>query len=179
MTGENHCQHDRWVSGAVERYEAPLVRYACRLTGNEEQARDVVQETFLRLCRETSAKLDGHLAEWLYTVCRRRALDVLKKETRMTTLQEHPAEVPAGPASDHVAALERRETTDEILAALDALPCRQQEVVRLKFQSGLSYREIAQFAGLSISNVGYLIHTAIKTIRGQLAGEANSPHKKQ
>ena len=178
MTGKNNCQQATWVQSAVERYEAQLVRYATRLTGNVERGRDVVQETFLRLCQQDAQELDGHLAEWLFTVCRRRALDVMKKETRMTTLKEHPAELSAGPAADHVAALEKRETSDEILAALGALPDKQQEVVRLKFQAGLSYREISKVTGLTTSNVGYLIHTAIKKIREQLGQPVKPPHKK-
>jgi RNA polymerase sigma-70 factor (ECF subfamily) len=40
--------------------------------------------------------------------------------------------------------------------------------VRLKFQAGLSYREISRVTELSVSNVGYLIHTAIRTLRRQL-----------
>ena len=65
-----------WIRAALSRYEGELTRYAQRLTGNLERAREVVQETFLRLCREDSAKIDGHLCEWLFTVCRNQALDV-------------------------------------------------------------------------------------------------------
>ena len=51
---------------------------------------------------------------------------------------------------------------------LAQLPERQQEVIRLKFQQQLSYREIAQTLDLTESNVGYLIHTGIKTMREQM-----------
>ncbi len=63
------------------------------------------------------------------------------------------------------AVLEQHETNHQILQLVDRLPPNQQEVVRLKFQSGLSYREIAAVTELSVSNVGYLIHTAVKTLR--------------
>ena len=53
-----------------------------------------------------------------------------------------------------------------------ALPPNQREVVRLKFQSGLSYQEISGVTNLTVTNVGFLIHTAIKTIRRQLEAEA-------
>ena len=62
------------VGEALREYERPLVSYALGITGNLEQARDVVQDTFLKLCNQDPAKLDGHLAQWLYTVCRNRAL---------------------------------------------------------------------------------------------------------
>lgn len=52
---------------------------------------------------------------------------------------------------------------------MDGLPTNQQEVIRLKVESGLSYREISELTGLSISNVGYLLHTGLTSIRTRLA----------
>ena len=63
---------------------------------------------------------------------------------------------------------EQRDTASEVLRLLARLPKNQQEVVRLKFQYGLTYREITQVTNLTIGNVGFLIHTAIKTIRRQM-----------
>ena len=61
--------------------------------------------------------------------------------------------------------LEQRETEDRAIALLDRLPETQQEVIRLKFQNDLSYREIADITGHSVSNVGFLLHTGIKRLR--------------
>ena len=49
--------------------------------------------------------------------------------------------------------------------AMRALPANQQEVLRLKFQNGFSYKQIAGITGLSVSNVGFLIHTGIQRLR--------------
>ena len=65
--------------------------------------------------------------------------------------------------------IERRESTARVLDLLEALPKNQREVIRLKFQNGFSYQEIARISGHSVGNVGYLIHVGLKTIRGQLA----------
>src|SRR5262245_30690962 len=80
------------VRTAVEQYQAQLLRYATRLTGDPERARDVVQDTFLRLMAQSPAEIDGHLAEWLFTVCRHRAFDVHRKEARMKNFDEGEAE---------------------------------------------------------------------------------------
>ena len=73
-----------FVQTAVERHQAPLLRYATRLLhGDADRARDVVQDTFVRLMAQPPAQIDGHVAEWLYTVCRNRVLDVFRKEGRM------------------------------------------------------------------------------------------------
>ena len=59
--------------------------------------------------------------------------------------------------------------TPESLLLLADLPRNQQEVVRLKFQDGLSYRDIAEITGFTSSNIGYLLHVALKRLRGAIS----------
>ena len=164
--------HGRWIRGVVEQYESALLRYAAHLTGNTELGRDVVQDTFVKLCQQTSATLDGHLTQWLYTVCRNRAVDLCRKERRMKTMTAVQAEEQPCAATTQVAVLEKQESAVLVLRLMDRLSENQREVVRLKFQSGLSYREIAAVTQLTVSNVGVLLHTAIKKLREEL-GDAS------
>ena len=62
----------------------------------------------------------------------------------------------------------------QILAMIDTLPANQREAVFLKFRQGFSYKEISQLTGLSIGNVGFLIHTAVHTIRERV--QSRDPH---
>ena len=156
---------------ALERYEASLVRYATAILGDQDRARDVVQDTFLRLCEEQPARIDGYLAQWLFTVCRNRALDNLRKDRR-------PTPWPVSEALDRrqilpAAELENREVLDQILQLVALLPASQREVFLLKFQCDLSYHEISQITGLSVTNVGFLIHTGLKTVRNKLDRAGN------
>jgi RNA polymerase sigma-70 factor (ECF subfamily) len=170
MMGKSTSPPDtEWVRAAVSQFEGPLTLYASRLLGDADGARDVVQETFLRLCGQDRAAVDPHLAEWLFTVCRNRALDVLRKEGRMTRLSDDQMHVRPSNDPDPAVMLERRESASNIMRLLDGLPVNQREVIRLKFQNGFSYKEISRISGHSVSNVGFLIHTGLKTIRGQLA----------
>lgn len=162
-----------WFREVLERYERPLVRYAARLTGDLERGRDVAQDTFLRLVRIGRGEVEDHLAEWLFTVCRNRALDVRRKELRMRPTEHIElagARATAGSTSDDdpPAAAEVERT---LLAALERLPERQRELVRLRFQNGLSYKQIAAVTHLSVSNVGFLLHTAMKALRGTLSAD--------
>ncbi len=153
-----------WIQSVLARFEQPLIRYAAHITRDLERAREVVQDTFLKLCRQKFSLKDDHLAPWLYTVCRNRALDVRRKEKRMTGIDEaRLQDIPAPP--EFPAALEQREQLMEVLDVLRKLPPNQQEVLRLKFMGDLSYREISRIANLSVGNVGFLIHTGLKTIR--------------
>jgi len=67
--------------------------------------------------------------------------------------------------------LEAEETHEQLLRLIDRLPANQQEVIRLKFQNGFSYKEISRITELSASNVGFLIHTAVQRLRREWAAE--------
>lgn len=157
-----------WVRAAVARFEAPLTLYAAKLLGDADAARDVVQETFLRLCGQDRETIDPRLAEWLFTVCRNRALDVLRKESRMSRLSDEQVHRRPSADPDPADVVERRESATKILDLLETLPAGQREVIRLKFQNGFSYQEISRISGYSVTNVGYLLHVGLKSIRHQL-----------
>ena len=89
----------------------------------------------------------------------------------MNALNEIRAALQPSGDPDPSRLLERKEAVDQILSLLETLPENQQEVIRLKFQHGFSYREISGITKLSVSNVGFLIHTGLKTIRHQLAAQ--------
>lgn len=86
------------------------------------------------------------------------------------TTTEHLADrhPDGGPGPAALAA--RAEDADRLAAALANLPDNQREVLRLKFQSGFSYKQIAEITGHSVSNVGFLIHRGISALRSRLAG---------
>lgn len=164
-----------WIVAALNRYETPLVRYTTWILGDIERAREVVQETFLRLCKEQPTRIDGHLAQWLFTVCRNLAFDVRKKETRMNSLTDANLNAVASNGSEPKPhdTLERHETFSHVLRVVERLPKNQREVIHLKFQCDLSYKEISEITHLSVTNVGFLIHTAIKAIRRELLTECS------
>ena len=160
MTDSSKSQ---WIVDALDLYEDALLRYATWVLRDAELAREVVQETFLRLCREERSKLTDHIAQWLFTVCRNLAFDTRKREARMTPLENAEIGVDSN--------LEKREAVGEIFRMVESLPKNQREVVYLKFQCDLSYKEIAEVTKLSIGNVGFLIHTALRAIRKQVLSE--------
>ena len=158
----------QWIQDVVARYERPLCQYACRLTGNYESARDAVQDTFLKLWREDILD-DERTAPWLFRVCRNRCIDILRKDKPMQTLTDTHAATLAAPVKSPAEEAGLRESASLLLQKLTELPTKQAEVIRLKFQHQMSYREIAAVTALSESNVGYLIHIGIQTLRQQVA----------
>lgn len=157
-----------WIHEALERHEGPLLQYARRFTGDVDRARDVVQETFLRLCRQPQETVEGRVREWLYTVCRNAAMDQHRKETGMKLREQEVVRTRPqdGPAPDDHA--ENTEQQTRVVELLGGLPARQQEALRLRFQGGLSYKEIARVTDTSIGNVGYLIHMGLMRLRNEM-----------
>ncbi len=169
-------ENAQWIGSLVARFERPLCRYAFNMTGSVERARDAVQETFLRLCQANRAKVEGHEAAWLFRVCRSRVVDIERKEKPVKPLTASHAASLAAPDPAGAEAAHRADAEHLLLRLMTRLPARQAEAIRLKFQERLSYRDIARVMDVSESNVGYLIHVGIKTLRDLARGaETDSP----
>ena len=161
---------EQFVEKALAEFESPLIGYAVTLLNDLDRARDVVQDTFIRLCQQEPNKIRESLKTWLFTVCRRHVVDILRKENRMTALSEtvEPPITHNGPAE----LVEANDLNRAVLDRLNGFPPSQQEAVRLKFLQQFSYREIAEVMNVSESHVGVLIHTAIKKLRQAFAERA-------
>ncbi len=129
-----------WIREVVAEYETPLLRHTVRfMRGDLERARDVVQDTFLKLWQTERSSVESHLAQWLFTVSRNRALDVLRKERRMTTLNGQP--LPEAPEAAAEIAMKPDRLRDgeegkrEAIELLDRLPAKESEAIRLKLQA--------------------------------------------
>ena len=164
------------LGALLDRYERPLVRYAQSIVGDLEAARDVVQETFITFLRrgpegDTAPSNDGgarsHVEGWLFTVCRNRALDQRRKQSRIIYMEQTDDRTSDEPGPGLM--LERKESAGSLLRLLDQLSENQRDVIRLKFQNDLSYREIAEVTKLSVGNVGFLLHTGLKKLRELLS----------
>lgn len=164
-----------WIRAQLQRFEAPLLRYAARLSsgsgGASERARDAVQETFLELCSAERAEVEPRIAAWLFTVCRNKVLDRARKDETMRIADEVDVQSGASAELEPAVELARAEEHAQVIELLAQLPQRQQEAVRLKFQGGLGYAEIATVMGTSAGNVGFLIHVALRALRERLAVE--------
>ncbi len=149
----------------LERYERPLIRYAHGYTQDLEEARDVVQDVFLKLSQHLDSLDPERVAPWLFTVCKNRALDHQRKHQRLVVMEtdtlDHEVSTSPRPGDE----MESRETAATLHSLIETLPLRQREAVRLKFITGLDYKEISQVMKTSMGNVGYLIHHGVQALR--------------
>lgn len=152
----------------IETYERSLLAYAGKmLSGDWQAAQDAVQETFLRLCKQDPDKVLHRVRPWLFAVCRSRIIDMHRTEhSHAQDMQEVPVVDPRPDAATQIADDEQRQAeTSRLTSLVQDLSKRQQEVLRLRIQAGLSYREIAEVTGLSVSNVGFHLHAAIRSLK--------------
>jgi len=158
-------EFEAFIEQAVNDHESALTGYARTYLHDLERARDVVQDTFIRLCRQDPEKVREHLKTWLFTVCRNRCLDVIRKDKRVEPLDEVRWQKVAGtePPPDEQA--EHDEAVADVMRFMDRLTKNQKEVILLKFQQGMSYGEITEVTGLTSGNIGFLIHTGLKRLR--------------
>jgi len=162
---------EQFIERALADYESPLVGYAMNIVHDVERARDIVQDTFIRLCQQDLGKVGIGLKSWLYTVCKNRALDVLRKDRRIEPLDDVRWKRIAGPSVAPDRQLDQDERLSLVMQYLDRLTANQREVILLKFQQGLSYQEISEKTGLTSGNVGFLIHTGLKRLRDLLPAD--------
>lgn len=152
--------------------ESPLLNYTLRLVGERSLAEDIVQEAFMRL--HTNFAEVRQPRSWLYRTAHNLALNQRRAADKLVRLPSAPEEGASGsepsdpqPLPDEQIA--RWEGIGLVRLSLESLDERSRELIRLKFQENLSYKEMSARTGLKIGHVGYLLHHAIKAIGEELA----------
>ena len=142
-----------------------LARWLMRRGG---EAEDVAQEAMLRAYRFFGGFRGGDSRAWLLKIVRNTCYTWLASAGGSHETEEFDEELHAvpedTPESLAIAGAER----DRLARALEGLPPRSREVLVLRELEGCSYKEIAEITGLSATNVGYLLHTAMKTLSQRL-----------
>lgn len=156
------------AADAMRRFERPLLCYVGRILGDAEEARDVVQDVFLRFLGAPASRTEGRMAEWLYVAARNRALDVKRKKRPTESLDDGAAFSPVAPEPGPAERAAAHDDAAEASRSLATLPSLQQEAIRLRLGHGLSYREVGAVMGIAESYVGYLISVGLKTVRANL-----------
>jgi RNA polymerase sigma-70 factor (ECF subfamily) len=153
--------------------ESPLLSYALRLTGEPSFAEDLVQDAFMKLHAQFDEVREPR--RWLYRTLHNQALNHLRHAGKIVKLPT-PTEDNPSPA-DHTPdpkplpdeEIARWENIGLVRLSLATLDERSRELIRLKFNEDLSYKEISARTGLKTGHVGYLLHHALKNIADELA----------
>ena len=167
------------VEGLFAALESPLLNYARRLVGDSGAAEDLVQEAFMRL--HTHFDQVHEPRRWLYRSVHNLALNHRRRANK-TVLLDFSANEGSPVSADNTDAqplpdeqIARWETIGRVRLSLELLDERSRELIRLKFNEELSYKEISARTGLKVGHVGYLLHHALKDIADELTEEGTAP----
>ncbi len=183
---EQANQHDpRALAEIYDRYAESIYRYLFRYVGDAEQAEDLTSEVFLTLVRVagTSKAPRDHLRGWLYRVAHNRATDSFRWQTKNATLSldEQPyLESDLASLSDKdlpTAALEKRQSQQQLRMAIRQLTPDQQRVILLRFGESLKVKEVGQLMGKSEAAIKVLQYRAIRRLRKLLRGRRNEVYE--
>jgi len=159
----------------VASYERKLLGYVSRLTGASVFVEDIVQETFIKLSQQWRGAWEpsSQISAWLYKVAHNVAIDTLRRESRRGEINRSHAQLldeSEAPTAGQ-GAVEGLFDGQRVRDALEILSSRERNLVVLKVYEEKSYKEIAAITGLSVSNVGYILHTAMRKLANHLGGE--------
>lgn len=160
----------------IEQYQYRLYRYLFYLTGNQETAEDLFQETWIRVL-ERGHQYDGQskFETWLFSIARHLVIDLSRRKstqslnalTAVDSDQHFEPEAGGASALDLVAS---RETGARIQASLGQLPAIYREVLLLRFQEDLRLEEIATVLGTPLPTVKSRLYRGLEVLRA-LFGE--------
>ncbi len=150
-------------NSCVQEWADALFRFACKCTGQESDARDVVQGSFEVLWQKKAEVQPEKAKAFLFQVAYRQSVDNFRKRSRVT-YKEAPEESysPANP--------DLKKILDRALAQLDE---QARALVLLKDYEGYSYEEIGQITGLNESQVKVYLFRARKVLKEYLVSVEN------
>jgi RNA polymerase sigma-70 factor, ECF subfamily len=158
----------------VGRWEAPLYGFVYKYLGQQEEARDVCQETFLRIYRSADRFREGaKFSTWLYQIALNLCRDIARRRQRwdriLPSVRRHddarPAAEPVDSADDAEKAVLRAWQRMRVRNALETIPSEQREVVVMKEFQGLKFREIAEILGCPESTVKSRMYYGLANLR--------------
>lgn len=153
----------------LESHEKEIYRFVYRMTGNAEDASDLLQETFLRAFRAfPRLPADANHRAWLYRIAHRQALNLFRsrKIRRTEPLEEAIA---LQDSNEHPESLsETRHLAQALRRLIRDLTVRQRCALLLRKYEGLSYAEVADVLGSSEENARAHVYQAMKKIRNGL-----------
>src|SRR5216110_3224004 len=146
-----------------------LARWLLR---NEQDAQDVVQEAYLRAFKSFAGFHGGNGRAWLLTIVRNTSYTLLKKNRSVdfTTSFDEEIHLAGHESVSPATILEHSEDADLIKEAMDELPAEFREILALRHQEGLSYKEIAEIAQIPPGTVMSRLARARAKLKECLAG---------
>ena len=145
--------HDnKWLGILLPRYTLLLLGVCMKYLKNEEDARDCVQQIFLKVINELQKYKVEYFKSWIYMIAKNYCLMKLREKSKIVELSDHVSMEP-GMDTDKKIHIEKDELLQRMEIALNKLNAEQKRCVKLFYLQKKSYAEIAEITGFSIMQV--------------------------
>ena len=175
---------DNAFSTLVGRYQQLAWVVACRVTGREDLAADVVQEAFMRCLRHRSRfDVSKAFKPWLLQIVRNLAIDALRAQRRIEGGGSLNLVADIGAGQDPSAATQTVELRTRVAAILGGLPEKYRQLLIMREMEGLSAEDLARQTGVEYGTTRWRLHEARRLFRaawvkrfGELEGTTGDEH---
>lgn len=162
------CMPPERLETLYDEHAAGLFRYARSILANEQAAKDVLQEVFVKVARSGMPEVENEKA-WLYRLAHNGAIDQLRRSsTRRDFERARREDVETSGPGNAVCDPDRVEIGCQLEAAMAELPPEQQSVVRLRLWQEMTFQEIATIQGIPLNTAASRFRYALATLRGRL-----------
>ena len=162
------------------RYRQSVYSWLLRMTGDAAESEDIYQEVWLKVIRRASDYRSGNFKAWLWQIVRNKTTDRMRKKSPSLVLDTPVCAAGEGvqtvveqlsddEAADALMQIEESERESAVCDAIDALPMAQREIVLLRINGELSFKEIADMLAAPIGTVLARMHNAVKNLKKALA----------
>lgn len=174
-----HTQNREAYKELFARYQKKLFTYIYHLVGNKEETEDILQNVFSKTYKNIEHfDLDRKFSSWIYRIAHNEAVNYLKRKSKRytiswedvstnrdkldtATIEERPEEK-----------MEHQEIVKEIDLAIQKIPLKYQEILKMRYFQEYSYEEIGKILGKPLNTVGTLINRAKKKLLEVVQAEA-------
>ena len=172
MKQEQLKEFGKWF----EQLESPLIAYAFQILKDREEARDQVQEAFRRMLHQ-DVEIYNPKA-WLYRTLHNLSISQLRRKKRLQNEGEEKqldffAEKMDGEikVENPLQKMERSEKVGRVAHFISLLPEESSNLIKMKFEEKLSYKQMADRTGLSVGNIGFKLHHLLRNLASELKAE--------
>lgn len=162
------------------RYRQSVYSWLLRMTGDAAEAEDIYQDVWLKVIRSSSNYRSGNFRAWLWQIVRNNTTDRMRKKLPSLVLDAPICAAGEGvrtvveqlsddEAADALMHIEESERKSAVCDAIDALPMAQREIVLLRINGELSFKEIADMLAAPIGTVLARMHNAVENLKKALA----------
>jgi RNA polymerase sigma-70 factor (ECF subfamily) len=158
-----------WMN-LLKRYESQVYNYGIRMTGNNEDASDLMQEVFISVFRNlTNYRGEGSFRGWLFKIAHYRCIEFYRRKKPNQSIDDSPEMESESLSTEELLSVNQQ--SQQVVSAMQHLPLAQKAVVELKFFGQFTFDEIAQQLGISVNTAKSRLYSALAKLKTLLEVE--------